>query len=271
MPNFSPPSLSIAEILAYQVQDIGEGLSRQRYVVIEHPAALGELYATQFSPHLWPEYAGHSPGELLHLTLPSLQRRYNSPEMWRSRQWLLPPQRQAAETLSYHLHAEGAGLVSGLPGTFSVPVLEDGPLLPLPPRASGWLGHLFQRLAGVFSGQAKPVPPEPQRVLMPPQGTQAALLAAPVVQTLLQALQENLCQAEQSEDGAWRYHAKTALLVYLPETLRLHGERGGQSSDPDFVQALANIRAIATAGAESERRRWEAHQRFLEEKARSLG
>ena len=256
--------LPLTQLLSYRVQDCGEGLGRQRFVVLEYPGELGQFFSTQFAARRWPEYDQSTLGELLHLTLPPLRRRLNSPELWRSRQLLLAPERQAAETLSYRLHAQPQVT---LPGTFSVPVKPDDPLLAgasPEPKVPFWERLLAQL-------ERHPAPPAPAFAQAPaPQGTQAELLASAPVQALLAALRENLARAEQGDDPSWHYHARAALLDYLPETVQLHGTRLGHADDHAFLTALNDIRRIALAHADARERDWEAQQRFLKEKARSL-
>ena len=255
---------SLAQTLSYWVQDLDEGAGRQRYVVLEHPAELRQLLEAQFSPQLWADYDGYTPGELLHIVLPPLRRRFNSPEMWRSRQLLLAPERQAAETLSHRLRHQPE---LGLPRTFSVPVRPDDPLLTY--ASAREKPGFWQRLLDRWEKQ--PAAPAEAPVLVPaPQGTQAELLASARVRTLLAELRQNLSLAEQSDDPVWRYHAKAALLEYLPETVHMQGARLGREDDPTFVAALSDIRTIALARADARERDWEANQRFLAEKVRSL-
>ena len=103
-----------------------------------------------------------------------------------------------------------------------------------------------------------------------PQGRQAELLASATVQALLADLRENLARAEQGDDPSWHDHARAALLDSLPETVQLHGARLGHADDPAFLTDLYDIRSIALAHADARERDWEAQQRFLAEKARSL-
>lgn len=74
--------------------------------------------------------------------------------------------------------------------------------------------------------------------------------------------------AEQAGDARWKFDASAALHEYLPETLALQARRGGQPTDPDFREALEQIHFIGTQHQrEYDDQRWQAHQRFLRERA----
>lgn len=292
---------TLSEIAAYELR--GEGGVRPYHVALRCPAELGQFVATQFTPLDWPEWSGAPLSELLWAFLPALSRRLTTPAPTLSRCLLLPEQQRAAEALSFRLSRDAAAL----PGFFALPpgtAPEPGPVLTTPAKNYGSLrlragvalsgalllgGGLlldWAMLAGVGVAlllflvlalsavnirpvQALPAPPP----ALPLPGPQRALLEAPAVLELRAELEANRQRAEQSSDPLWRYHARAALLEYLPETVALHSARRGTSDDPEFLAALADIRAIALAGAEggaSGGQDWEAHQRFLREKVRSL-
>lgn len=263
-----PPGLPPSELIGYSVQRLvaASPEADEWHVTLHHPAELTEFVRRQFTPHLCPEYADATLSELLWAFLPALYQRFGTPEQWRSRRLLLPPQERAAQTLSFRLQAEG----HHLPHTFSVPhVLPQEITAPPPTPQRSFLSALLSRLPAWLT-QPPEQPPGPSALPVPSllTGTQVALLSSPAVVHLRQVLQANLQQAEQQGDARWRYHAKAALTEYLPETVQLHGERGGQPDDPEFLRALAHIRTIALSPPSEKDRRWQAHQRFLEEKAR---
>lgn len=234
------------------------------HVRLHHPTELADFIGRQFTPRLCPEYADATPGELLWVFLPSLYRRFATPEEWRSRRLLLPPQERAAQTLSFRLREEG----HHLPHTFSVPHIRPGEVIAPTPTPS-FFSALLSRLPAWLTQppeQSPPPPALPVPALL--TGHQVALLSSPPVVHLRQVLQANLQAAEQHGDAHWRYHAKAALNEYLPETVQLHSERGSQPNDPEFLRALAHIRTIALSRPNEKDLRWQAHQRFLEEKAR---
>lgn len=265
----APPPPPLGEIIGYRVQRLAAASPQgdEWHVTLLYPDELTELVRQQFPPHLCPEYADATLSELLWAFLPALYQRFGTPEQWRSRRLLLPPQERAAQTLSFRLQTEG----SRLPQTFSVPRVlpaEVGAPPPTPARQP-FFSALLSRLPAWLT-QPPEQPPAPPALPVPSllTGTQVALLSSPAVVHLRQVLQANLQQAEQRGDARWRYHAKAALTEYLPETVQLHGERGGQPDDPEFLRALEHIRIIALAAPSEKDLRWQAHQRFLEEKAR---
>lgn len=267
LPATTPPSLS--ERIGYSVQRLVAATPEgdEWHVTLHHPAELTELVRQQFAPQLCPEYAGATQGELLWAFLPALYQRFGTPEQWRSRRLLLPPQERAAQTLSFQLQAEG----SRLPQTFCVPRVlpaEVGAPLPTPARQPFFSALLSRLPAWLTQPPEQPPPPPALPVPALLTGHQVALLSSPPVVHLRQLLQANLQAAEQQGDARWRYHAKAALTEYLPETVQLHGERGGQPDDPEFLRALEHIRTIALSKSSENDLRWQAHQRFLEEKAR---
>lgn len=294
--------LTLEETTAFSIEELfaHDPTWRQWRVVLACELELAELIKTEFRPHAWPEYAAASRSELLWAFLPVLHGRMTSPELWRSRRLLPEAQQHAAETLSHRLRSSGQ---SSLPSTFTVkpdptkessvisqprqnrlPKLPDGlivavllvllllaAILKLSVLLSFLLVALVFGLQRVWTSRSAVVrqfPPELPPVTDP--GTQPLLLAAPAVRELTFELERNLSRAKRSSDPGWHYNARAALTEYLPETLRLHGERQGQADDPAFQVALAHIREIATRGSEATELRWNAHERFLEDKARSL-
>lgn len=278
----APRLLPIDVVLGYSVRWAGERYGRpgdrsqgarewpgEWYVTLDHSAGLTELVRSQFAPQFCPEYEDATLGEVLWAFLPVLVRRFGTPEVWRSRRLLPPPQERAAQALSFRLNQDGWLL----PRTFSVTEMapEDfmpppSPAFALPPALDGVRRGLKAWLNGTWDA-ARPVPVSPVAAIT---GTQATLLASPAVRALRRMLEDNQRRAAASADARWRYHARAALTEYLPETVQLFGENGGRPDDPEFLQALDFIRRIATAGEQEQLGRWQTHLRFLEDKVRSL-
>lgn len=136
----------------------------------------------------------------------------------------------------------------------------------------------FMAFRNAFSSSALPPmsspPPVPERRPQPePHATVRALAARdpvqaleelPQVRELTARLRESLAAAEETGDARWAYDARACLEEYLPETLRLHAASGRPDSDPEFLEALNDIRVIGVGPLESVREgRWAAHRHFL--------
>ena len=247
--------------------DLGRGQSGQPgqhrcQVALHHPDELAEFIVRQFVPRASPTHAEAEVGELLWTFLETMRARLDTPEQWRSRRLLLPAEQAVAETLSSRL--QGGAL---LPRQFAV--WTAGPL-PRPfwrrPTLRGPWGRLFSPFARPALAPAPE--PSPSSAATP---LATLLESAPAVQALRRTLLHNQRQADLSTDPHWRYHARAALEDYLPETLRLHAERGGQPDDPELLAALEDIRRIALPQDRAADLRWEAQRRFLTAKAAARG